>query len=93
MGDFLAFRRMITPVIIQALFWIGVAGSFIGGIVFIVLAATQHYIGVGLLVGFGVMIIGPFLVRINCELLILSFRIHDNLVEINNSTKPKETSD
>ncbi len=92
MGDFLAFRRMITPFIIQAIFWIGVAFSFIGGIVIIVLAATQNYIAVGLLVGFGMMIIGPFVARIQCELLILSFRIHDNLVDINRKTKAQETN-
>ena len=29
MEDFLKFRKMITPVIIQVLFWVGVAGTVI----------------------------------------------------------------
>ena len=33
MGDFLKFRKMITPVIIQILFWIGAAGMVIAGLV------------------------------------------------------------
>ena len=37
--DFWAFRRMITPMIIQVIFWIGVITCVIGGIVFI--AATK----------------------------------------------------
>jgi len=32
MNEFLAFRKMITPVIIQVVFWIGVAVCVIAGL-------------------------------------------------------------
>jgi hypothetical protein len=45
MNDFLSFRRMITPVIIQIIFWIGAIGIFIAGIVTIATAHNGGYYG------------------------------------------------
>ena len=85
MNDFWAFRRMITPLIIQIIFWIGAIGLFIGGIVGI---ATAHDGGAGQIVwGILLMILGPLWVRIWCELLILFFRMNETLTEIKNNTK------
>ena len=33
MEDFIKFRKMITPLIIQILFWVGVAGTVIAALV------------------------------------------------------------
>jgi len=33
MQDFIKFRKMITPLIIQILFWVGVAGTVIAALV------------------------------------------------------------
>lgn len=83
MGDFLAFRRMITPVIIQAIFWIGVLLCIIGGLIQIVAGASAYY-GGGSMVLSGVLIIilGPLAVRIYCELLIVMFKILEELSQI-----------
>jgi len=82
MGDFLTFRKFITPVVIQIIFWIGVVVCVIMGIVAM---AQQGGLG-GVLGGLGMIILGPIMVRIYCELLILMFRINDNLVDIRNNT-------
>ena len=37
MSDFWAFRTMVTPVIIQVLFWVGVIVCIIAGLVMIVM--------------------------------------------------------
>jgi hypothetical protein len=85
MKDFLAFRRMITPIIIQIIFWIGAIGIFIGGIVVI---ATADDGGAGQIVGgIVLMILGPLAVRIWCEILILFFRMNETITEIKNNTK------
>ncbi|MGZ4319211.1 MAG: DUF4282 domain-containing protein [Gaiellaceae bacterium] len=74
MGDYLAFRRMITPAFIQIIFWIAVVGIVIGGIVEI----SHKRVGAGL----ALIILGPLAVRIYAELLIVIFRINDNVFAI-----------
>jgi phosphotransferase system glucose/maltose/N-acetylglucosamine-specific IIC component len=76
MNDFLTFRRMITPVVIQVLFWLGVIATVIYSIV----TARRQPIAI-----LGV-IIGPFIVRIYCEILIVLFRINETLTDIRQNT-------
>ncbi len=80
MGEFLSFRKMITPAIIQLIFWIGVLLCVIGGLIQIVAGASTYY-GGGSMVLSGVLLIllGPLAVRIYCELLIVMFRILEEL--------------
>jgi hypothetical protein len=92
--SFLNFERMITPVIITILFWIGliiVAISalvvFFGGII-----GGLNGDGFGSVIGglFGgplVFILGGLMVRIYSELLILAFRINETLTDIKNELK------
>ena len=84
MNDFLSFRKMITPVFIQVIFWIAV--------VMCAIAALMSMISVGgfagVLGGLLMLIIGPFVARIYCELLIIMFRIYDELVAIRTGTPP-----
>ncbi|HEC62863.1 MAG TPA: DUF4282 domain-containing protein [Candidatus Acetothermia bacterium] len=83
MRDFLAFRKMITPLIIQAIFWIGVLLCVIAGLIYIVVGASAYYGGGGMvLAGVLLIILGPLGVRIYCELLIVMFKILDELVHI-----------
>lgn len=74
MNDFLAFRKMITPVAIQILFWLFVVGVIITG--FVAMAQGKA------LAGLVVIIIGPVMVRIYCELLIVAFKIFESLRNI-----------
>lgn len=81
MQDFLVFRRMLTPLIIQVLFWIGVIGCVIGGIGGILSAGNSS---IRLSYGLALLIFGPIAVRIFCELLILFFRMNETLTDISN---------
>jgi hypothetical protein len=78
-SEFLSFRQMVTPVIIQVLFWLGVAGTVLAGLV-----ALGDSPGSGL----ALIILGPLIVRIYCELLIILFRMHESLRNIERSTVP-----
>jgi len=89
MGDFLAFRKMVTPAIIQVIFWIGVVVCVVAGLGAIVGGSalpTGMGGGGGVLSGFLILVFGPILVRVYCELLIVLFRIYDSLSAIQKNT-------
>ncbi len=79
--DFLTFRTMITPIVIQILFWVMLAVCVIGALV-----SFGRGTGETILAGIVVLVLGPLFVRIYCELLILLFRIRDLLQEIRDKT-------
>ena len=79
MKDFLTFKKMITPMIIQILFWIGVVVVVIGGFV--------SMFSVNFWYGLLSVILGPIFVRLFTELLIVTFSINDSLRIIKNNTK------
>lgn len=82
MGDFLRFEVMITPVLIQLLFWIAVVASVIVGIT--MMAARDAS---GIAAGILVVILGPILARIYAEILIVLFKINDHLRRIQHNTE------
>ena len=83
MDDFLKFRKMITPAIIQILFWVGVAAVVIGSLVTMGMSFSSYGGGAGtFFLGLIMLILGPVVVRIQCELLILFFRMNETLTEI-----------
>jgi hypothetical protein len=87
--DFLAFRTMITPVIIQIVFWIGVAVCVITGIIYMSLSSR---LGAGApLYGLMILVLGPVLVRIYCEILIIFFRINETLTEIKHTLEDRRS--
>jgi len=81
MGDFLAFRKMITPAVIQIFFWLGVIVCVVAGLAILsnseMLAAASPVPPT--LTAVLVLVIGPLLVRIYCELLMVLFRIYESL--------------
>ena len=86
MDDFLKFRKMITPAIIQILFWVGVAVTVIGSLVTMAVSFGRYGGGIGtFLGGLLMLVLGPVVVRIYCELLILFFRMNETLTEIKNN--------
>jgi len=89
MGDFLAFRRMIAPIIIQIVFWIGLVACIVGGLVMMLVGqafAGADAKGTGVLAGLAVLLLGPLVVRVYCEILIVIFRINESLTDIRNNT-------
>ena len=93
MNEYLTFRKMITPAIIQILFWIGVVICVITGIAGIAAGASAD-IGGGKMVftGFLTLILGPIIVRVYCELIIVMFRILDVLKDIQSGKKAETTT-
>jgi len=88
--DFLEFRTMITPIIIQIIFWLGVAACIVMGLIFIV--AGIKYDARSGVAGFAILILGPLVVRIYCEILIIFFRINETLMEIKHDLEERRTA-
>lgn len=86
MGKFFKFEKMITPIFIQIIFWVGLIGSIIAGIgqigfSFIIDSGKFLYI----ITGFLTMFIGPIILRVYCEMLIVVFKMQDALIDIRDS--------
>ena len=79
MGDFLRFEVMITPILIQVLFWIAVIVAIVVGILIIIDTGDAR--------GVLVIIFGPIAARIYAEILIVLFRINDHLRHIQHNTE------
>ena len=78
MEDFLAFRRMVTPILVQILYWALTALAIIGGLIFLIVGdGAAERVG-GLLW----MLLGPLVIRVYAEFIIIAFRINETLSEI-----------
>ncbi|HMK68102.1 MAG TPA: DUF4282 domain-containing protein [Stellaceae bacterium] len=83
MGEYLKFDRMITPILIQIVFWVMV-------VVFIVLGLISMFggeSGMQRLQGLLVFVLGPIFMRVLCENIIILFQINDKLHDIRENTK------
>jgi hypothetical protein len=96
LADFLLFRTMITPILVQLIFWIGTILCILTGGYLLISAIVEMVstdkgpVGpffLQALRGLGLIVFGPLLVRIGCELNILAFRIYDALKEIHAATE------
>ncbi|MBN1284155.1 MAG: hypothetical protein JXB47_02025 [Anaerolineae bacterium] len=75
MRDYLTYRRMIVPILIQGVFWIGAVGSIVVGAWLAIQDGRP-------LLGILIMILGPLGVRVGTEVLMVVFRISLTLTEI-----------
>lgn len=71
--DILTFRSMVSPIVLQLLFWAGIAGTLYGAYVLIKLENWAWIFAATL---------GPLLVRVIFERAILAFRTYDRLGNI-----------
>ena len=74
--DLISFDKLITPQYVRVLFWIGVAASVLVGLGMILTGGAGVPFGLAVLVG------GPVLTRVGCELLVLAFKVVDWVAEI-----------
>jgi hypothetical protein len=78
MGEYLSFRKHYTPGIIHVLFWVllfaNTMDAFFGGHDFWGAAFT--------------LFVGPVLIRVVCELILILFEINDSLTAIRNERGP-----
>lgn len=88
-ADFVTFRRMITPVVIQIIFWLAEIINVVIWITFMTRwSRTVDYLGNSsvsaraVLIGILLMLVSALLIRIYLELLIVIFRINENVLAI-----------
>ena len=74
--DFITFKRMVSPTVLQLLFWAGIGGTFYG---------TYILFSVGNWAWPFPLIFGPLVVRVIFERAILAFRTYDRLGDIHNA--------
>ena len=71
MRNVLFFDDMLTPKLITLIYWLGVIG--------VVLTSVTYMFSQNFLAGLGMLIMGVIAVRVWCELIIVIFKINDNL--------------
>lgn len=85
LGEYLAFRKMIVPLIIQIIFWVLAGAVSIFGFVFAVISLISGTTE-GMLTGIAILFIGVpiyiLVIRVYCEVLIVLFRMNATLTEI-----------
>lgn len=82
--DVLAFRYMLTSSLVRFVFWLGVA-------VCLITTVTDWYTGwfwQGLLV----LVMGPLILRVVCELFIIFFQINNTLLTLARTKEQHERS-
>ena len=80
--DFLTFRRMITPILIQALFWVASVIVIIAGILLLIMGPGA----LGRVIGVFTILLVPLAVRVYMEIFIVGFRINETLTDIRANT-------
>lgn len=83
MKDFLQFDRLITGDIIKYFYWVLAGLAFFGGAISAIVMLVSGDFG-SFIVSLLFAIIGPVIIRIYCEMLIVLFKIYETLVEIRN---------
>jgi len=78
----LSFERMISPFLLQILFWAGIGGVLYGTYTLIVLDQWAWWMA---------LVFGTLLVRVIFERAILSFRSYDRLNDIASLLRKLET--
>lgn len=79
-GSIINFDRMITPSIIKILFLVGVAVAAVLSITMAIFTGGF----VGFLLGMFLFLVLVIVSRVNCEIIIVIFKIHESLVAIKN---------
>ena len=90
MKDFLRFRLMITPTLVQAGYLVGVFAvlvlSFVAGLA---ITDIQGDPLMGIAAGGIAFIVGNLAWRVYSEFMVIVFSIHDRLVEIAEGTRDR----
>lgn len=82
MKNLFFFDSMLTPKIITFVYWLMLIGSVFSG-----LASMFTQYGGGFIAGLFIIIFGVIGSRIWCELLIVLFKIHENLQKISSKSE------
>jgi hypothetical protein len=74
MDEYLNFRRLVTPSLVQIVFWLG--------LVFILIIGLGTMFTWSFWQGLGTLVLGPLVLRIYCEIVIVLFRINNTLTDM-----------
>jgi hypothetical protein len=77
MQGLLNFDDMLTPKIITIVYWIALVGVVLSGL-FTIFGGAGNFL-MNLLMGLLIIVFGGLLVRIYCELMIVLFKINENI--------------
>ena len=77
-GEYLSFRKHYTPGIIHVLFWVLLFANTVEALF------NGHDFWGGLFT----LVVGPVLIRVACELILILFEINDSLTAIRNNQTP-----
>jgi len=80
----LGFDKMLAPLILKGLYFLGLVFAVIGGIVAMFTSSFLH--------GLVALLLGPIFIRLWCEIMIVVFGIHENLVTLR-KLKEREAKD
>src|SRR5580658_1305171 len=88
--DFFFFKKLITPTVIQVIFWIWLAGIWLGALGSGIALMSQggFLILVGLIEFLLIGVLGSIFARVSCEVVIVFFQIHAELVAMRTGTHP-----
>ena len=80
-GEYLSFRKHYTPGIIHVLFWVLLVANTVEALVngHDVLGAVFE------------LFVGPVLIRVVCELILILFEINDSLTALRNAQAPAQS--
>lgn len=82
-GDVLTFRTMLSPFLLQLLFWAGIGGCLYGTYVLVTLEHWAWWMA---------LLFGPILTRVIFERALLAFRSYERLSEIAELGRRRETT-
>jgi len=83
---FASFDKMLTPTIIQVIFWVGVVFFVLLGLI------SMFDGGIAVITGILTILLGPLFVRVYCEMLIIFFKIHDAMNSLNDKVDKLNTN-
>ena len=86
--NLLFFDAMLTPKFITFIYWIGLIGVVFSGLGSIFYMGFQFVTFKGLLWGLFITVCGAIAVRVWCELMIVLFKINENVQRIADSKSP-----
>lgn len=81
MEDFVFLRKMITPTIIQIIYWVAE--------VIAILFSLYILIKASFIMGLVYLILLPISVRVYCEILIIIFKMNESLSDIRTAVAKK----
>lgn len=83
--ELLTFRRLVAPVLVQALSWLATAAVIVVGLAYLIAGAGAR----GRITGLLTLLLGPLVIRVGAELMLVLFRINATLRDIKQASEPK----